>query len=42
MPFLGFSPWLQKLVTDDRIEFYGWPIGITAYGLEKWRQGDQD
>ena len=31
MPFLGFSPWLQKLVTDDRIECYGWPIGITAY-----------
>ena len=31
MPFLGFSPWLQKLVTDNRIECYGWPIGITAY-----------
>ena len=26
MPFLGFSPWLQKLVTDDRIECYGWRI----------------
>ena len=35
MPFLGFSPWLQKLVIEDRIEFYGWPIGITAYWLEK-------
>ena len=31
MPFLGFSPWLQKLVADDRIECYGWPIGITSY-----------
>jgi len=31
MPFLGFSPWLQKMVTDNRIECYGWPIGITAY-----------
>ncbi|MGH9980791.1 MAG: CoA-transferase, partial [Nitrososphaeraceae archaeon] len=27
MPFLGFSPWLQKMVTDNRIEYYGWPIG---------------
>jgi propionate CoA-transferase len=31
MPFLGFSPWLQKMVTDNRIECYGWPIGIAAY-----------
>ena len=31
LPFLGFSPWLQKLVTDNRIECYGWPIGVTAY-----------
>lgn len=35
MPFLGFSPWFQKLVIDNRIECYGWPIGITAYWLEK-------
>jgi len=31
LPFLGFSPWLQRMVTDNRIECYGWPIGITAY-----------
>ena len=31
MPFLGFSPWLQKLVIDNRTECYGWPIGVTAY-----------
>jgi len=39
MPFLGFSPWLQKLVTDDRIEFYGWPIGITAYWFREVASG---
>jgi propionate CoA-transferase len=39
MPFLGFSPWLQKLVTYDRIEFYGWPIGITAYWFREVASG---
>jgi acyl CoA:acetate/3-ketoacid CoA transferase len=39
MPFLGFSPWLQKLVVDDRIEFYGWPIGITAYWFREVASG---
>jgi acyl CoA:acetate/3-ketoacid CoA transferase len=39
MPFLGFSPWLQKLVTDDRIEFYGWPIGISAYWFREIASG---
>lgn len=39
MPFLGFSPWLQKLVTADRIECYGWPIGITAYWFREVASG---
>lgn len=39
MPFLGFSPWLQKLVLGDRIEFYGWPIGITAYWFREVASG---
>jgi propionate CoA-transferase len=39
MPFLGFSPWLQKLVIEDRIEFYGWPIGITAYWFREVASG---
>ena len=39
MPFLGFSPWLQKLVLDNRIEFYGWPIGITAYWFREVASG---
>ena len=39
MPFLGFSPWLQRLVTDDRIECFGWPIGITAYWFREVASG---
>jgi acyl CoA:acetate/3-ketoacid CoA transferase len=39
MPFLGFSPWLQKLVIDNRIECYGWPIGITAYWFREIASG---
>ncbi|HEY7079980.1 MAG TPA: CoA-transferase [Nitrososphaeraceae archaeon] len=39
MPFLGFSPWFQKLVTDNRIECYGWPIGITAYWFREISSG---
>ncbi len=39
MPFLGFSPWLQKLVADNRIECYGWPIGITAYWFREISAG---
>ncbi|VFJ13880.1 acyl CoA:acetate/3-ketoacid CoA transferase [Candidatus Nitrosocosmicus franklandus] len=39
MPFLGFSPWFQKLVIDNRIECYGWPIGITAYWFREVASG---
>jgi propionate CoA-transferase len=39
MPFLGFSPWLQKLVIEDKIECYGWPIGITAYWFREIASG---
>src|SRR5215211_1063142 len=39
MPFLGFSPWFQKLVADNRIERYGWPIGITAYWFREVGSG---
>lgn len=39
MPFLGFSPWLQKLVTEDMIECYGWPIGIAAYWFREIASG---
>jgi acyl CoA:acetate/3-ketoacid CoA transferase len=39
MPFLGFSPWFQKLIIDNRIECYGWPIGITAYWFREVASG---
>lgn len=39
MPFLGFSPWLQKMVIEDKIESYGWPIGITAYWFREIGSG---
>lgn len=39
MPFLGFSPWLQKLVIENRIACYGWPIGITSYWFREIASG---
>ena len=39
MPFLGFSPWFQKLVSDNQIECYGWPIGITSYWFREIGSG---
>ena len=39
MPFLGFSPWLQKLVADERVESYGWPLGIAAYWFREVASG---
>lgn len=39
MPFLGFSPGLQKMVVEDKIESYGWPIGITAYWFREIGSG---
>ena len=39
MPFLAFSPWLQKMITDNRIESYGWPLGIAAYWFREVASG---
>jgi propionate CoA-transferase len=39
LPFLGFSPWLQRLVTDNRIEVYSWPVGIVAYWFREIASG---
>lgn len=39
LPFLGFSPWLQKLITDNRIEAYSWPVGIVAYWFREIASG---
>lgn len=39
MPFLGWSPWLQKLAMDNRIEVYTWSIGIAAYWFREVASG---
>ncbi|MDR4510934.1 MAG: hypothetical protein MRJ93_04420 [Nitrososphaeraceae archaeon] len=39
MPFLGFSPFLQKMIINEKIEYYGWPIGITAYWFREIASG---
>ena len=39
MPFLAFSPWLQKMITDNLIESYGWPLGIAAYWFREVASG---
>ncbi len=39
MPFLGFSPWLQRLVMEDMVEAYSWPLGITAYWFREVASG---
>jgi acyl CoA:acetate/3-ketoacid CoA transferase len=39
MPFLGFSPWFQKLVSENLIECYGWPIGIASYWFREIGSG---
>ncbi|MEM4043474.1 MAG: CoA-transferase [Sulfolobales archaeon] len=38
-PYLGFSPWLQKIVAENLIEAYAWPIGITAYWFREVASG---
>ena len=38
-PYLGFSPWLQKLASENIIEVYSWPIGITAYWFREVASG---
>jgi acyl CoA:acetate/3-ketoacid CoA transferase len=39
MPYLGFAPWLQKLVEENRLEAYSWPIGVTAYWFREIASG---
>jgi len=36
LPFFGFSPWLQKLVSEKLVEAYSWPMGLRT-GSEKSR-----
>ncbi len=39
MPYLGFSPWLQRIIMEDMIEAYSWPLGITAYWFREIASG---
>jgi propionate CoA-transferase len=39
IPFLGFSPWTQKLVEEDMVETYSWPIGVVAYWFREIASG---
>jgi propionate CoA-transferase len=39
VPFLGFSPYLQKLVTENRLEAYSWPMGVAAYWFREVASG---
>ena len=39
MPFLGWSPYLQKLTLENRIEIYSWSIGIVAYWFREVASG---
>lgn len=39
VPFLGFSPYLQKLVMENRLEAYSWPMGVAAYWFREVASG---
>ena len=39
IPFMGFSPWLQKMTVENSFQVYGWPIGITAYWFREIGSG---
>ncbi|HXQ92151.1 MAG TPA: CoA-transferase, partial [Nitrososphaerales archaeon] len=39
IPFLGFSPWAQKIVEENMLETYSWPIGVVAYWFREVASG---
>ncbi len=39
IPFLGFSPWMQKATLDNKVAIYGWPIGVTVYWFREIGSG---
>jgi acyl CoA:acetate/3-ketoacid CoA transferase len=39
MPFFGFAPWFQKLVSDNIVEGYSWPMGVDAYWFREVASG---
>ncbi len=38
-PFMGFSPYMQKITLENMIPIYGWPIGIAAYWFREVASG---
>jgi acyl CoA:acetate/3-ketoacid CoA transferase len=30
VPYMGFSPWLQRMTADNDVEVYSWPLGVAA------------
>lgn len=39
IPFLGFSPWMQKATLENKVAVYGWPIGVTVYWFRETASG---
>ncbi len=39
MPYLGWSPWLQKITSENLIEVHTWSIGIAAYWFREVASG---
>ena len=39
MSFFAFSPWLQKLALENRIEVYSWPLGVIAHWFREIASG---
>lgn len=39
LPFLGFAPELQKMVAEERLEAYSWPMGVAAYWFREVASG---
>ncbi len=34
-PYPGFSPWLQRLIAEEFVAYYSWPIGIVSWWLRE-------
>ncbi len=39
LPFIGWSPWIQKLTLENRIEMYTWSIGTASYWFREIASG---
>ncbi len=39
MAYIGWTPWLQKLVLENRIEAYSWSVGTAAYWFREVAAG---